>query len=275
MGWDAERIFAHQIAGPTEPEHTFEYRQQASPLQTTFITGGGGITAYLDDTRNQTVNNLMYQNDKNWGYFEFNPIDQLPNGELVPGTRAQADEALLRLWEDKASYVTPYLRDGGLTGALSPYTIRTRPFEFALQDFIAERQFESPNTRTKRESSFDSRTPIWSMSKASHLEATSGMTNAEFTKGKFNFLTSGTNVTLEFAFAESPTRKIISDEYHAVEFRLSLSSTSASSVGSILWTDENNVEHSINFTPKIGEHVYRINVGGYAPWYGKKSTAFA
>lgn len=251
-GWSPDLLYGHQI--PFDPNTTSETeRKYASPWTTTFVDhGGNGITTYGSWASSTTIFNAIYANDRNWGIFEWNPMDT----DSVANNLA----ALNTVWNSKAHIVCPYAWYGQ-----PPYQIYGRPIETAIAQFVSNRFNDVFTGLSPWETTAAARDLIWTMTATADIEATSGTSALIVTNSIATGWTSNTAPWLTLAFNESPTRHIVADAFHAISFRLRVDAAGAGPAY-VGWQDTNGVVTSLLFVVKPGWNVYRLNVAEHAAW---------
>jgi hypothetical protein len=265
-GWNPDRVFGHQTADkpiPTDGSNlpnvgNFAIKF-AGPYTTTYAPlMGNGITTY-QDSEDSDLFEAMRANDKSWGIFEYNPV-RLVNGLIEPGSLDYARNSLAVLRASHAHIISPFLWDGGFFGGLAPYTIRTRPAEQALREFVTD-QGNVPATIAERwEVNPESRSIVWRMSATSDIASSSGVASLSESSGRlFGFTTTATpELTLAL-----PSAGIQAIEYG--ELALRIQSTRAESAA-FAWTDGKGTSHQRTFPLVAGWNLVRMNLADAPGW---------
>jgi hypothetical protein len=255
-GWSPDMLYGHQV--PLNPASTADLdRKYGAPWTTTFThNGANGITTYGADSSNTTTFAAIRANDKNWGIFEYNP--------LASNNVAANLAALDSVWNSQGRIVSPFMWWG-----VAGYQIRDSAFETAMTQFIFNHRNEVFTNLAPYEVSPTARDVIWAMSESDDVETSTDVVALQFTNGTLRGNITGANPMLSLEFAESPSRFILADAYHAASFRLFLTN-STPGFGRIVWQDEFNANHSITFPAKPGWNVYRVNLAENADWREKR-----
>ncbi len=250
-GWSPDMLYSHQV--PLDPASTSDNdRKFTTPWTTAFVDGGGnGITTYFDKTSNTTIFNAIRANDKNWGIFEYNPV----NASSVPINL----NALNSVWNTGAKALAPYLWWG-----IAPYEIKGTAFETALAQFVFERRDDVYNQLAPHEVSPTMRDVIWSMSESSHIESETFANNFTFNKGVASIPVTAAAETLSLKIAE-PASSISGDSFQAASFRMFRNIASPGD-GAVSWTTAQGSTHTVPFPTRVGWHVYRINLADHPGW---------
>ncbi len=251
-GWSPDMLYGHQV--PLNPASTGETdRKYGAPWTTTFVNGGAnGITTYGADSSNTTTFAAIRANDKNWGIFEYNPLVS----NSVPANLAALDS----VWNSGGRIISPFMWWG-----VAGYEIINSAFETAMTQFIFNHRNDAYTNLAPYEVSPASRDAIWAMSESDDVETSADVTSLLFTNGVLRGNITGGSPMLSLEFAESPSRFIQSDAYHAASFRLFLTNTTPG-FGKILWQDEFNQTGFITFPAQPGWNIYRLNLAENAAW---------
>ena len=255
-GWNPDVIYSHQVPG--NPTSTSDLdRMHATPWTTAFVEGAGnGITTYGSNASQITTFSAVRSNDKNWGIFEYNPLD----AASVPNNLA----ALNSVWNQGGKAIAPYLWWG-----VAPYQIKDGPMQTAMSQFVYDHRNDTFTGLAPHEVSPASRDVIWSMSDSADVESSSAVSGLSYSVGIASGTVSGPGALLSLRLDESPTRALLADSYHAVSFRL-YRGAAAASAAEVVWTDDGGGRNSISFTAREGWHVYRIHLSGNPAWREKK-----
>ena len=253
MGWNPDRVYGHQI--PFDPNTVNDHeRKYASPWTTAFVENGSdGITTYGPRASDTTIFNAIRTDNKNWGIFEYNPLDS-----SVPNNLS----ALNSVWNTGGHIVCPYLWYGQPT-----YQILSNSFESALQQFISNRSSDSYSGTESYEVAPGSKDIIWAMSESDDVESSSDLTSIIFSNGIMSANVSGSSPSLSLELDES-SHYLVSDAYYAGSFRMYIENPGAGN-GKIEWHDNMGNTSSINFVPRQGWNVYKINMTADANWRNK------
>ena len=250
-GMSPDKTFGHQVSDYGD---IWRQRKALGDYPTTYANkGANGITAYGSATANSTIFNAVYNNDNNWGLFEFNRMSS---------TLSYNTDALNAVWNSKGHILCPYLWYGQ-----PAYDIRGTAFETALSQFIAAKASSSYTGLKKYNAAPESKDVIWSMSESDDVEATANLTSINFTNGIMEATASGGSPELSLEIDTGHT--IQPEEFYACSFRIWLTNSAGNS-GKILWHDSgsgNNYEKT--FTVKNGWNVYDINLMESANWRNK------
>ena len=254
-GWSPDLIYGHQT--PFNPASTDAgVRRHAGYWTTAFVEeGGNGITTYNTDASDLTLFGTIYNNDKNWGSFEYN--------RLLTGV-ANNLNALNNFWDGKGHIVCPGFWDGADT---DPHKIKDRDFETALQQFVANKFADSFTHIKSYEAAPTAKDVIWAMSDSGDVENSANISSMEFTNGVMSASVNGAapNVSLEL---DESKHYLKSDNYYAASFRISVSN-SAGNTGKFLWHENGGGNNEIEFSLKNGWNVYKINLMESSSWRDK------
>jgi hypothetical protein len=255
-GWSPDMLYGHQV--PLNPASTADLdRKYGAPWTTTFVNNGAnGITTYGADSSNTTTFAAIRANDKNWGIFEYNP--------LASNNVAANLAALDSVWNSQGRIVSPFMWWG-----VSGYQIRDSSFETAMTQFIFNHRNQAFTNLAPYEVSPTARELIWAMSESDDVETSTDVTTLQFTNGILKGNITGANPMLSLEFAETASRFILSDAYHAASFRLFLTN-STPGFGKILWQDEFNQNWSMTFPAKPGWNIYHVNLAENSAWREKR-----
>ncbi len=255
-GWSPDVIYSHQIPG--NPTGTSDLdRMHATPWTTAFVEGAGnGITTYGSSASNTTTFSAIRSNDKNWGIFEYNPLD----ASSVPNNLA----ALNSVWNQGGKAIAPYLWWG-----IPPYQIKDGPMQTAMAQFVFNHRNDAFTGLAPHEVSPASRDVIWSMSDSTDVESSSSVSGLTFSYGIVSGTASGASPVISLDFDESPTRALLADSYHAASFRL-YGETAVGGSAEVAWTDDGGSRNSVSFTVQEGWHTYRIHLSDNPAWREKK-----
>jgi len=265
-GWNPDRVFGHQVPDkviPTDgspiPDVGSFAAMFGAPRTTTFAPlMGNGITTYQDST-DSALFAEMRANDREWGIFEFNPVT-LTDGVITPGSIDLARTAMQAVRTNQAHIISPYLWDGGLTGALAPYTIRTRPAEQALREFITTYGNSPLAHASAWEVNPESRSHIWRMRGFTELTAISGVSGLSANAG---IISGTTTVSVPRVGLTLPAEGIEAIQYGELGARVrSVGATS----GAFLWTDTDGVQRQQAFALQPGWNVVRMNLAQATGW---------
>ncbi len=255
-GWNPDVIYSHQVPGDPASTGDLE-RKHATPWTTAFVNGGGnGITTYGSNASNITAFSAVRDNDKNWGIFEYNPLE----ASSIPNNLA----ALESVWNQGGKAIAPYLWWG-----ITPYQIKDGPMETAMAQFVFNHRNDAYTGLAPHETSPASRDVIWTMSQSADVESQSSVSGLVFEKGIVSGVATGPEATLSLRFDESPIRAILADSYHAISFRM-FRGASVSGPAEVAWTDDSGGRSSVIFTAREGWQVYRIHLSGNSSWREKR-----
>ncbi|TAG11405.1 MAG: hypothetical protein EAZ42_00785, partial [Verrucomicrobia bacterium] len=254
-GWNPDMIYSHQV--PLDPASTLDTdRKYATPWTTAFVNGAGnGITTYGSKTSNTTIFNAIRSNDKNWGIFEYNPLE----ASSVPNNLA----ALESVWTSGGKAIAPYLWWG-----IPPYEIKDGPMQTAMSQFIFNHRNDSFTGLAPHEVSPASRDVLWTMSNVSDVESHASVTGLNFDKGVLSGTVSGPTAVLSMHIDESPTRAVHADSYHAISFRM-FRAASTGGTAQVTWTDNAGARSSVTIATRSGWNIYRIHMSGNSSWREK------
>ena len=252
MGWNPDRVYGHQI--PFDPNTVNDIeRKLATPWTTAFVENGSdGITTYGPRASDSIIFNAISADNKNWGIFEYNPLDTSVANNL---------SALDTVWNTGGHIVCPYLWYGQPT-----YQILSNSLETALQQFISNRSSDSYSETESYEVAPGSKNIIWAMSESDDVESSSDLTSIIFLNGIMSANVSGTSPSLSLELDES-SHYLVSDSYNAGSFRMYIENPGTN--GKIEWHDNMGNTSSINFVPRQGWNVYKINMAGDVNWRNK------
>ena len=255
-GWNPDVIYSHQVPG--DPASTADLdRKHATPWTTAFVDGAGnGITTYGSNTSNTTTFSAVRSNDKNWGIFEYNPLD----ATSVANNLA----ALESVWNQGGKAIAPYLWWG-----TPPYQIKDGPMQTAMSQFVFNHRNDSFTGLAPHEVSPASRDVIWTMSQAADVESQSSVSGLVATNGIVSGTTTGPDARVSLQLNESPSRAILADSYHAISFRM-FRSASPDGAAEVIWTDDSGGRTSVSFSAHEGWNIYRIHLSGNSAWRVKK-----
>ena len=254
-GWSPDVIYSHQVPGNPASITDLD-RMHATPWTTAFVNGAGnGITTYGSNASNITTFSAIRSNDKNWGIFEYNPLD----ASSVPNNLA----ALESVWSQGGKAIAPYLWWG-----IPPYQIKDGPMQTAMSQFIFNHRNDSFTGLAPHEVSPASRDVIWSMSKATDVESQGSVSGLVFNKGIVSGATTGPAAQVSLHFDESPTRGLSADSYHAISFRM-FRAASVGGTAQVIWTDDTGARSSVSVAARAGWHVYRVHLSGNPSWREK------
>ncbi len=254
-GWNPDVIYSHQVPGNPASITDLD-RKHATPWTTAFVNGAGsGITTYGSNASNISTFSAVRSNDKNWGIFEYNPLD----ASSIPNNLA----ALESVWNQGGKAIAPYLWWG-----IPPYQIKDGPMQAAMSQFVYNHRNDSFAGLAPYEVSPASRDVIWSMSSATDVESHSSVSGLAYNKGIVSGTATGPGAKLSLHLDESPTRAILADSYHAISFRMFLGD-SPTGAAQVTWTDDAGGRNSVSFPAREGWHVYRIHVSGNSSWREK------
>ena len=253
IGWNPDRIYGHQI--PFDPNTTSEHeRKYASPWTTAFVENGSdGITTYGSRASDTTIFNAIRNDNKCWGIFEYNPLTTSVANNL---------SALNTVWNSGGHIVCPYLWYGQPT-----YQIVSNAFETALQQFISSHSSDSYSGLKFYEAAPGSKNIIWTMSESDDIENSADLSSIIFTNGIMSANTSGNSPMISLELDES-SHFLISDAYYAGSFRMYIANA-ASGNGKIEWHDNSGNTAYVEFVPRQGWQVYKINMSADVNWRGK------
>lgn len=249
-----DKTFGHQVAdyGDTDRQ-----RKALGDYPSTYaIKGGNGITAYGTATANSTIFDTVYNNDKNWGLFEYNRLSASTSFNLT---------ALNTVWNSLGHIICPYIWYGQPT-----YQIRDTAFETALSQFIAAKANSSYTGLPKYNAAPESKDIIWAMSETDDVEVSANLNSITFTSGvmKATASSSAPEISLEIDADHS----IKSEEFYTCAFRIYLTN-SAGNTGKISWHDSSGSYYETEFIAKDGWNVYNINLIESANWRNKNIDA--
>ena len=253
LGWNPDRVYGHQI--PFDPNTASEHdRKYASPWTTAFVENGSdGITTYGWRASNSTIFNAIRADNKSWGIFEYNPLTTSVANNL---------SALNTVWNTGGHIVCPYAWYGQPT-----YQIVSNAFETALQQFISNHSSDSYSGLESYEVAPGSKNIIWAMSESDDVESSTDLTSIIFTNGILSANASGSSPMLSLELDEG-SHFLISDAYYAGSFRMYIETPGAGN-GKIEWHDNMGSTSSIEFVPRQGWNVYKINMAADANWREK------
>lgn len=255
-GWNPDVIYSHQVPG--DPASTADLeRKHATPWTTAFVErAGNGITTYNSNTSNTTIFSAVRTNDKNWGIFEYNPLDTASVSNNLA--------ALESVWGQGSKAIAPYLWWG-----IAPYQIKDGPMQTAMSQFVFNHRNDSFTGLAPHEVSPASRDVIWTMSQATDVESQTSVSGLAFANGIVSGTATGPDARVSLQFDESPTRAILADSYHAISFRMFCSASQAGPA-EVGWTDDGGGRNSVSFTATEGWQVYRIHLSGNPGWREKR-----
>jgi len=249
-GMSPDKTFGHQIVDYGD---TTRQRKALGDYPSTFaLKGANGVTAYGSATANSTIFNTIYNNDNNWGLFEYNPRDTSVSENL---------NALNAVWNSYGHILCPYLWYGQPN-----YDIRGKAFETALRQFVAAKASSTYTGLSKYDSAPESKDIIWTMSESDDVEASANLTSITFTSGvmKATASSSAPEISLEIDTGHT----IKPEEFYSCAFRIYLTN-SAENTGKVLWHDNGGSNYEVEFTTKNGWNVYDINLIESAEWRNK------
>ena len=249
-GMSPDKTFGHQVADYGD---TWRQRKALGNYPTTFADkGANGITAYGSATANSTIFNAVYNNDNNWGLFEYNRLSS---------TVSHNTAALNTVWNSHGHIICPYLWYGQPT-----YNIRGTAFETALKQFVAAKASSSYTGLKKYNTAPESKDIIWTMSEEDDVEATANLNSIIFTNGVMKATASSSASELSLEIDSGHT--INPEEFYSLSFRICLSN-SAGNTGKVLWHDNGGNNYETELTVKNGWNVYDINLMESADWRNK------
>ena len=255
-GWNPDVIYSHQIPGDPASITDID-RKHATPWTTAFVEGAGnGITTYGSKASNVATFGAVRSNDKNWGIFEYNPLD----AASIPNNLA----ALESVWGQGGKAIAPYLWWG-----IPPYQIKDGPMQTAMSQFVFNHRNDSFTGLAPHEVSPASRDVIWTMSHAADVESQTSVSGLAFANGIVSGTATGPDVRVSLHLVESPARAVLADSYHAISFRM-FRGPSPAGPAEVGWTDDGGGRNSVSFTAREGWHVYRIHLSGNPAWREKK-----
>ena len=252
-GWSPDLIYGHQQ--PLDPSSTDgAVRRNCGYWTTTFVDeGGNGITTYNEEAANLVLFGTIYNNDKNWGSFEYN--------RLISGV-ANNLAAINNFWTGKGHIVCP-----GFWGGEDPYRIKDRDFETALQQFVANKFADSFTHIKSYEAAPTAKDVIWTMSDSGDMETFVDLNSQIFTNGVMSATVNGSVPYVSLELDESK-HYLKSDNYYAASFRIFVSN-SAVNTGKFLWHENSGGNHQIEFPLRDGWNVYKINLMESSSWREK------
>ncbi len=252
-GWSPDLIYGHQQ--PADPASTDPgVRRGCGYWSTTFVDkGGNGVTTYNEEAANFILFGNLYNNDKNWGSFEYN--------RLITGV-ANNLAAINNFWIGKGHIICP-----GFWGGDDPYRIKDRDFETALQQFVSSKFADSFTHIKSYEAAPTAKDVIWTMSDSGDVETFVNLNLQKFTNGVMSATVNGIapNISLEL---DESKHYLKSDNYYAASFRIFVTN-SAGNTGKFLWHENGNGNHEIEFVLKNGWNVYKINLAENSSWREK------
>jgi len=249
-GMSPDKTFGHQVADYGD---IWRQRKALGDYPTTFADrGANGITAYGAATANSTIFNAVYNNDNNWGLFEYNRMSS-----NVSYNR----DALNAVWNSYGHIICPYLWYGQPT-----YAIRGTAFETALSQFVAAKAGSSYTGLKKYNAAPESKDIIWSMSESDDVESSVNLSSINFTNGIMEAIASSSASELSLEIDTGHTIK--PEEFYACSFRIWLTN-SAGNTGKVLWHDNGGDDYETTFITKNGWNVYDINLMESSNWRNK------
>jgi hypothetical protein len=102
-GMSPDKTFGHQVIYYIDSDRG--KKAVGDYLSTYALKGGNGVTAYGSNAGDSSLFNIIYGNDKNWGFFEYNPIDTDVADNLT---------ALNNVWNSYSHIICPYRWTGYL-----------------------------------------------------------------------------------------------------------------------------------------------------------------
>ena len=168
-GLTPDQVYGHQTHH--DPATTDDgKRMHAGYWTTTFVEeGGNGITTYNDSAWDTTLFGVIKNNDKNWGNFEYNPLQPTISQNLF---------ALETVWDNDAHINCPCAWSGA-----APYGITGTVFETAIQQFFSNHFADSFTGLKTYEADPSGNDVIWTMSYGSDVENSANISSMEFTNG--------------------------------------------------------------------------------------------
>lgn len=252
-GLSPDRSFSHQTN--EEPGGTgFVARELAAPYTTSFSDGSAnGITTYGGAAGDSTLFGHMTADDRNWGIFEYNPL----NAGSVSANR----NALEAAWNGGVHLLCPYVWFGQ-----GQFQIKGTVFETALRDFVADHAGDSYTALERWEVAPDSNDVIWSLSEDDDIEARADLSPGGVSTGTLQTNVTGTAPRLELQVDEGQ-HVIVNDRYYAASFRMHMDVAAEEVV--LFWTDVADTTHRVAVAARAGWHVYRVNLAPLASWREK------
>jgi len=249
-GISPDRNFGHQI--PFAPGSS-QQQKNACDWTTTFCNNGAnGITTYGANSWSPTIFNAIYSNDKNWGIFEYNPLS----------SETTCLSALNAVWNYKGHVLCPYAWYGQPT-----YQIYSNAFGRALQTFISNHSGDKYSGLKSYESAPAGRDVIWAMSETDDIESFTDFSSINFSNGIMTAEVSGSSPEISLELDESK-HVLKSEGFYSCSFRIYIENPSP--VGSMTWHDSvGGGNYSVNFIPKSGWNIFKINIAESSDWQGK------
>ncbi len=136
-----------------------------------------------------------------------------------------------------------------------------------MQTFISNHSGDKYSGLKSYESAPAGRDVIWAMSETDDVENSSDLVSLVFSNGILNAEVSGSSPEISLELDESK-HVLKSEGFYSCSFRIYIENPS--SVGSVAWHDSvGGGNYSINFIPKSGWNIFKINLAENSDWQGK------